>query len=384
MRLNRALIGMALLGVLADSLLLPFYPQYFAERFGEPRSQQVGAYLAAVCLVALLALPVWVRLARRIHPLRLLVVGQLAAGGLSLCCAAIDRQGVFWLVSLGMIACKASYLLMYPYVMGQVPPERQARTIGLLSVVVHLGAIGGAALGGWLLQYLSAGRIFLVMGLMDFVQMAVSLALLRQAPPAVPAPEANGVRDGERRRAIGRLCLLMLAFYFCIYLVRPFFTRYWETLGGYQAGWLTGLVYAIPGMLALLALALRYHGGQRLGLCLLLGAAGLALQGTGQSAPVLGGRVLYGWALYQLTVALDARLYALSEPAHYARDFSLINIFQNLGVLAASWSAGLLVHDAGLDAPFFLAAAGLLLTALALPWLLQAAPRGGVIRGVES
>ena len=48
MTLRRALIGMTLLAVLGDSLLMPFYPQYFAERFGELRSR-VGLYLAAVC-----------------------------------------------------------------------------------------------------------------------------------------------------------------------------------------------------------------------------------------------------------------------------------------------------------------------------------------------
>ena len=167
-------------------------------------------------------------------------------------------------------------------------------------------------------------------------------------------------RHGLRRNtAIIRLCLLMLAFYFCVYLARPFFTLYWEQLGGPQASWITGLVYAIPGMLALLALALHYHAGQHLTAWLLLGAAGLALQGVEQMPLLLAGRVLFGWALYQLTVALDARLFALSRPEHYGRDYSLINIFQNLGVLTASWLAGVVVRDAGLAAPFLLSALGL-------------------------
>ena len=89
MTLRRALIGMTLLAVLGDSLLMPFYPQYFAERFGELRSEQVGLYLAAVCLVAMLALPVWVRLARHAHPLRLLILGQLVAGVLALALSLI-------------------------------------------------------------------------------------------------------------------------------------------------------------------------------------------------------------------------------------------------------------------------------------------------------
>ena len=129
-------------------------------------------------------------------------------------------------------------------------------------------------------------------------------------------------------------------------------------------------------MLALLALALHYHAGQHLTAWLLLGAAGLALQGVEQMPLVLAGRVLFGWALYQLTVALDARLFALSRPEHYGRDYSLINIFQNLGVLTASWLAGVVVRDAGLAAPFLLSALGLVLTACTLRWLLVSAPVG--------
>ncbi|HCH76839.1 MAG TPA: MFS transporter, partial [Pseudomonas sp.] len=286
----------------------------------------------------------------------------------------IEQQWLFWPVSLTMIAFKASYLLMYPYVMGLVGTDQQVRTIGLLSVVVHLGAIAGATLGGGVLHYLSPARMFVLMGLMDFVQMAVSLLLLRHAPQPTRVDASTPPRPRGEHLAIARLCLLMLAFYFCIYLARPFFTVYWEQLGGPQASWITGLVYAIPGMLALLALALHYHAGQHLTAWLLLGAAGLALQGVEQMPTVLAGRVLFGWALYQLTVALDARLFALSRPEHYGRDYSLINIFQNLGVLAASWLAGLVVRDAGLAAPFFLSAIGLVLTACVLRWLLASAP----------
>jgi predicted MFS family arabinose efflux permease len=332
----------------------------------------------------MLALPLWVRLSRHAHPLRLLIFGQLMAGLLALACAAIEQQWLFWPVSLTMIAFKASYLLMYPYVMGLVGADQQVRTIGLLSVVVHLGAIAGATLGGGVLHYLSPARMFVLMGLMDFVQMAVSLLLLRHAPQPTRVDASTPPRPRGEHLAIARLCLLMLAFYFCIYLARPFFTVYWEQLGGPQASWITGLVYAIPGMLALLALALHYHAGQHLTAWLLLGAAGLALQGIEQMPLVLAGRVLFGWALYQLTVALDARLFALSRPEHYGRDYSLINIFQNLGVLAASWLAGLVVRDAGLAAPFFLSALGLVLTACVLRWLLVSAATRAPLCGAKS
>ena len=172
-----------------------------------------------------------------------------------------------------------------------------------------MGAIAGATLGGGVLHYLSPARMFVLMGLMDFVQMAVSLAnccAMRRSRHGSMRARATGCAGtpGDHPPVPADAGLLLLR------LPGAVLTLYWEQLGGPQASWITGLVYAIPGMLALLALALHYHAGQHLTAWLLLGAAGLALQGVEQMPLVLAGRVLFGWALYQLTVALDARLFA--------------------------------------------------------------------------
>ena len=181
MTLRTCLIMMTALAVITDNLIIPFYPQYFAERFDNPPEQHVGLYLAVVSLVVMAVFPLWARLAKRVHPVRILISAQLMAGSLTAACYFIDSLPLFWVVSLLMVVFKGSYLLMYPYVMGLVGADQQVRTIGLLSVVVHLGAIAGATLGGGVLHYLSPARMFVLMGLMDFVQMAVSLLLLRQA-----------------------------------------------------------------------------------------------------------------------------------------------------------------------------------------------------------
>jgi MFS transporter, DHA1 family, multidrug resistance protein len=86
---------------------------------------------------------------------------------------------------------------------------------------------------------------------------------------------------------------------------------------------------------------------------------------------IVVGRVMFGWALFQIVVKLDVTMFALSTPASYAADFSVINFFQNLGVLLASFAAGAIVDEAGLRAPFLAASAGLVLTALASVWLLD-------------
>ncbi|MFC6477611.1 hypothetical protein ACFQDN_15350 [Pseudomonas asuensis] len=55
MNLRFCLIAMTALAVIGDNMLIPFYPQYFASRFEDPRPEQVGAYLAAICVIVMFA-----------------------------------------------------------------------------------------------------------------------------------------------------------------------------------------------------------------------------------------------------------------------------------------------------------------------------------------
>lgn len=53
--MRRTLLTLSTLAVVGDAVLLPFYPQYFASRFGVEDARLVGNYLAALCLVVILA-----------------------------------------------------------------------------------------------------------------------------------------------------------------------------------------------------------------------------------------------------------------------------------------------------------------------------------------
>jgi len=79
---------------------------------------------------------------------------------------------------------------------------------------------------------------------------------------------------------------------------------------------------------------------------------------------VVLGRILYGWALFQGTVRFEVLVFELSSRHHYAMDFSRIHIFQNVGVLLASFAVGSLVSGFGLQAPFPAALAGFAVTLL--------------------
>ncbi|MBA1275701.1 MFS transporter [Stutzerimonas azotifigens] len=387
MNLRFCLIAMTALAVVTDNLIIPFYPQYFAERFGNPPASHVGLYLAAISLTVMTAFPFWARLGKRVHPVRILVSAQFIAGSLTAACTFIDSLPLFWVVSLVMIVFKGSYLLMYPYVMSLQQQESHTQTIGTLSVVVHFGAILGAAVGGLILQVMNIGDVFLIMAAGDFIQMAICMHLLRRGLPdagspseqaaEAPAPEDAGGR-GRSLVAIYKLCVVMLLFYCVGYITRPFFAVYWQEVARWNSELMAGFVYSLPGAIAVLALwwsrRAANKGSTRDGILagLLLGAAATFLQGFENQWLILLGRVLFGWALYQVTVRLDALLFELSTPENYAVDFSKVNIFQCLGNMGAAYGAGLLVSHYGTAMPFWVGAAGLVLTALLFPWLVRA------------
>jgi MFS transporter, DHA1 family, multidrug resistance protein len=210
------------------------------------------------------------------------------------------------------------------------------------------------------------------MALGDFAQMLVCWQLIR-AGHARSVPDVAPPASAARRRAtlpVLQLGLLMLTFDFSAYLVRPFFSVHWEHLSA-TGSLASGLVFAIPGVVALFALMLNRRARSRgaepadwLPGQLALGAAGLMLQAFSSEVLVVLGRCLYGWALFQVAVKLEVSLFRISTPDAYASHFGIANFCQNLGVLLSSFAAGALVDRFGIGPTFVIAAGGFLLTAL--------------------
>ena len=171
------LILMTAAAVISDAVLMPFYPQFFAERFAITDSTYVGNYIAWVCIVVMLAFPVWARLAKHINDIYLLLIGQTGATLLAVGCFYVDSLLQFWCVSLAMFVCKASYLLIYPLIMRLESAEQQEQTIGYVSVIVHLGFILGALVGGYVLEFHRAEMIYWYIAGGDFAQLLLCLYL---------------------------------------------------------------------------------------------------------------------------------------------------------------------------------------------------------------
>lgn len=361
---------MTLVAVVSDYLLHPFYPQFFELRFGMTNPKNVGYYFAAICFMVMIAFPFWAYVSKKVSELNILVYTQAIAGVLALYCYYTTSYINFWIVSLIMVLFKGSYLLVYPYILKIITKEEHPSTIGLLSVVVHLGGILGAVLGGVTVDYIAPSSIFLIMAAGDFIQMIMSAYLLKSKKYATDLILSEELEHTDKKFVpkgfILKLGLITLILYFSDFLIRPFFSLYWESFSTFKSKLVSGTIYAVPGFVALVALWInnkrKTHGHEGIINALCIGLIGLLLQGIPYDGMVVLGRIIYGWAIFQGVVKFDILLFELSTPESYSVDYSKIHFFQNLGVLLASLNVGIVVDNFGLRMPFTIALGGFLLT----------------------
>jgi hypothetical protein len=371
MTIKRMLVFMTLAGVVSDSLLHPFYPQYLSRVFGVDDPTQVGGYVAASSLTVLVALPGWALLSRRVPVFRLLIATQVATALLSIAASFAPTLISFYFVSLAMLVFKASYLLIYPHVLSLESAGEHLGTISLLAFVVYFSNILAALLSGVMLQLFDPTWLFVAMAVGDVIQLGMCVYLLRVPPaPAQLAQEADAGSEHPAGFAY-KLGAVMLVMYFSAYLSEPFFSSYWERISPGNNAIVTGSVFAIPGLSALLGLFVNArrssaeapgHKGILPAVALCLGS--LWLQASAMPLLVVIGRFAYGWALFQMMVRLDSLLFQVSDKDSYATEFSRINLFQGLGVLFAGFTAGKLVSSFGPQITFQISAGGFAFGAL--------------------
>ena len=383
---------MTLVAVVSDYLLHPFYPQFFELRFGVTNPKLVGYYFAAICFMVMISFPFWAYVSKKVSELNILVYTQLAAGVLALCCYKTQSYFNFWALSLIMVLFKGSYLLVYPYILKIITKEEHPTTIGLLSVVVHLGGIMGAVIGGLTVDLIDPSYIFFIMALGDFIQMGMSFYLLKsnKYDTSIQQEETKEVSTEEKyipKGFILKLGFLTMILYFSEFLMRPFFSLYWESLSNFNSKLISGSIYAIPGFVALIALCINTKRKpsensvfERLIPMIALGVIGILLQGVPNEIILILGRIIFGWAIFQAVVKFDVLLFELSTPENYALDYSKVHFFQNFGVLVSSLSVGIVVENYGLRMPFGIAFVGFVITLLLYHFLFKTTTKKTVVK----
>ncbi|MCL1125415.1 MFS transporter [Shewanella surugensis] len=375
MNLKLALILLTLVSVVADTMLLPFYPQFFSRVFNVESSEHVGFYIAACCFTVMLAFPLWAKVAKKVNELHLWVYTQIAAAILGIACFYSTDLLMFWILSQTMLIFKASYLLMYPFILRLEEKGNHLNLIGIFSALVHLGAIGGAVVGGLVLQVYEPQDVYLIMASTDILQVFVCLIVIwtRQIPfkAHFVAPEKNEVKK-KSWNFVYKIGVVSALFYFSAYTISPFFSSYWKEVSQINNDLFAGIVYSIPGWIALFVLYYNHVNGQsnqHIKVCclsLIAGSIGLALQGVELSWLVIFGRIVFGIALFQVTVRLEVMLFEMSTPDKYASDFSKVYFMQNMGLIFSSFISGILVLNDQLTLPFYVSSLGFLLTLIVL------------------
>lgn len=384
MSLKAGLILLTLVSVVADTMLLPFYPQFFAAEFNQHSPEHVGFYIAACCFTVMVTFPLWARVAKKVNELHLWVYTQICAGILGISCFYVSDLVTFWILSQAMLVFKASYLLIYPYVMRLEEKDKHLGVASLFSILMHFGAIAGALIGGTMLEYINPRAVYLIMAGTDALQVMVCLGIIgmkrvpfRQPQVAAPAEavsasEATVTPEATQnsKHYVYSLGIISLMFYFSAFLIRPFFSKYWESVSSLGNELIAGAVYSIPGWIALIGLWFNHRQqGEVNNYRIILNAFGLALigvfvQSINEPLTVVLGRCVFGWAMFQITVRLEVVMFELSHKDDYAIDFSKIHLFQNIGVLLASFSVGSLVSRFSLQMPFWVSLAGFVCTSI--------------------
>lgn len=373
------LILMTALAVISDAVLMPFYPMFFEERFSIVDSEIVGIYMSAFCVVVMLVFPLWVKLSKNIPEIPLLLIGQMGATLLAILCVYTTSFVYFCILSLLMFACKASYLLIYPLIMRLDTQVSQEKTIGVLSVIVHLGFILGALIGGMLLSHQDVNNIYWSVAIADFVQFLFCLIIFIKFYP-VKTLDTSVSLENQKTPAnfLMKIGVLMAIFYFGASVASPFFVSYWISLSELKHPAIAGLVYAIPGLIALIILwrvkAKAYNwikNLQSLLPILALGIVGWLIQTHEHEITIILGRILLGVSLFYGVVRLDLVIFQVSKPEDYGNAFSGIYIFQNIGAIAAFYAAGFLVKDERWYLPFVAAAIAFFVCLLLIRVLLK-------------
>lgn len=380
MFLRLTLILLTVVSVVADTLILPFYPQFFESEFEVESGLYVGVYIATCSFTVMVTFPFWALLAKRVNEMHIWVVTQLISACLGYLTYCADSIVQFWVYSQLMLVFKASYLLIYPFFLKLEEKHKHLGVVGLFALLMHFSAIGGAVLGGVALDFYRPRDIYLIMIGSDILQTVICLMLIcmyqfqwRQPQ----SPTADKHKHKYIKRHVVFIGLVFLFLYFSSFLMRPFFTRMWEGVMPDGSDVVSGLVYSIPAWVALLGVfvnkCLNPKSKQLIILVssFILASLGAVLQSLHDPSVILLGRLIFGWAMFQLTVRLELLIFSFSQESDYAFDFSIVSLFQNTGVIIASFATGYFVEYFYIELPFHISAFGFLITLIIFYYLLS-------------
>ncbi|MEP0920018.1 MFS transporter [Leptolyngbya sp. DQ-M1] len=353
------------LAIFNEVLLSPFYPQFFRKVFEIEDIAYTGYYIFICRLTVVVCSPLWGVLARRFEVKHLLYIGQLGTAIMTAFMGTSTTADQFLIYTVLLLACKSSYLLVYPLIIQLAGEAKRAAVAGTYQAVFHGAIIAATIAGAWMVDLEAPLFLFYWIAAADILQLGLCLYCLRgvstQRPDSQEASQPS--TSGNQTGFILAIGSAILTFQLANNLVRPYFTEY-VIAAPFSLNLLSSsLLFLIPSVTAVVALPYirsacipkRLPSIYLVGLCLL--SVSLFVQGWTQQAVVLIlARIVYGFCLAVTQAALELKLFSNSAVNRLHFNYSLATSFANVGNLAAPLIASWLVSSYNLAAPLLVAA----------------------------
>lgn len=353
------------LAIFNEVLLSPFYPQFFRKVFGIEDLAYTGYYIFICRLTVVICSPLWGILARRFEVKHLLYVGQLGTAIMTALMGTSTTANQFLIYTVLLLACKSSYLLVYPLIIQLAGEAKRAAVAGTYQAVFHGAIIAATIAGAWMVDLDAPLFLFYWIAAADIFQLGLCLYCLRNVSTQRPdQQDVNELPTNENQTgfilAIGSV---ILTFQLANNLVRPYFTEY-VIEAPFNLNLLSSsLLFLIPSVTAIVALSYirRACVPKRLGSIYLVGlsllSVSLLIQGYTQQVLILIlARIVYGFCLSVTQATLELKLFNHSALNRLHFNYSLATSFANVGNLAAPLIASWLVSSYNLATPLLVAA----------------------------
>ena len=155
-----------------------------------PLSEHWKVYLPAVLLSFVAMVPAIIRAERR-GQMKVVLLGAIALLLLTEAGFVFGR-GNFWLLTALVLSFFVSFNILeaiLPSLVSRMAPAgRRGLALGIYNTTQAMGLFAGGALGGWLLQHLSGGAVFIVCASLALIWLGLAAGI---RPPSSHLPESG-------------------------------------------------------------------------------------------------------------------------------------------------------------------------------------------------
>ena len=367
-KVQLALYACGFMFIFTETLLSPFYPQFFAKVFNLDDAYTTGEFMAMCRLVVIFSAPLWGGLARHFDPIKLLIVGQVLAAVLTAAIAWVQTIQEFYVLTVFLLVFKSSYLLFYTLLIDINSGKNEdplSKTVGWVQVIMHTAIVSSTLVSAWVIQVDNPLDLFLYAAIIDVVQVLACIYVLMNRPKPVVK---NKISDVKEKSAINiwfvfSLVSIIFCFHLAVNAIRPFFTQFSQVqlnLSEFDSA----IAYLLPSLMVLVAMPFirRICTPDHIKRVLLISLSVLVvssvLQFIAQTyTQLLLARCVLGVSLIMAMAAIDIFIFKVSDKRNLHFNYSLSIAVQNIALFIAPITAAGIVTQSSIDMPFVFSAA---------------------------